>query len=483
MDDFETQQSDLRDRLQTSRQGTRYQNPQGRMVGGIYVAPNPLEYLSEALRSANAGRNAQLATQELKDLQGKRQTAIADALRNFGDKSTGAPAVASTTTPTQMPSFDEADAASMQGVEGYGATTGAQAARAPDLKGAYSGLLNAPDATLRQMGMKGVAEMAQQDAAKAQQQQYFGILQKAQTPQQAIAAGVPYETAKQYYESQNLGKTEVGRTAEVEGPNGEKLIQQFDKFGSPVGKPMPGYMAPQTVNQGNKITFAKPIPGQSFNVNMSPGESARLAQSDRQFNITQNQPIFNADAGGFVYKPTAQAPQGGVVKVEGLGNKPLNESQGNATTYGIRMAEADKVLKGLEDQGLRDTGKIRAGVGGIVGAVPLIGESLRGGTDNIFNALPSIMGGLSSEQQQALQARVNFVTAVLRKESGASISPAEFATAEKNYFPAPGDTDAVVKQKQAARQQSLRGMKIQAGPGASQIGGGTGTAAPTSSGW
>jgi hypothetical protein len=166
MDDFETQQADLRGRLQTARQGTRYQNPQGRMVGRMYVAPNPLEYLSEALRSANAGREAQMATGELQDLQGKRQTAIADALRNFGDKSTGAPAVASTTTPTQMPSFDEADAASMQGVQGYGATTGAQAARAPDMRAAYGALMNAPDAAMRSAGMTGMARIPELEAAQ-----------------------------------------------------------------------------------------------------------------------------------------------------------------------------------------------------------------------------------------------------------------------------------------------------------------------------
>jgi hypothetical protein len=194
-----------------------------------------------------------------------------------------------------------------------------------------------------------------------------------------------------------------------------------------------------------------------------------LAQSDKQFNITQNQPVFNADAGGFVYKPTAQAPQGGVVKVEGLGNKPLNESQGNATMFGLRMAEADKLLKPLENSGVKDTGKLRAGVSGTLGAIPLIGDSLRGGSDNVFNVLPSIMGGLNQDQQATLNARVNFITAVLRKESGAAISPGEFITAEKLYFPAPGDPPQIVQQKQAARQQAITGIKAQAGPGAKNI--------------
>ena len=67
------------------------------------------------------------------------------------------------------------------------------------------------------------------------------------------------------------------------------------------------------------------------------------------------------------------------------------------------------------------------------------------------------------------------------KESGASISPTEFATAEKNYFPAPGDSETVVKQKQDARDMAIKAMKLQAGPGAKFIGGQTGSV--TSSGW
>jgi hypothetical protein len=91
------------------------------------------------------------------------------------------------------------------------------------------------------------------------------------------------------------------------------------------------------------------------------------------------------------------------------------------------------------------------------------------GTDNIFNVLPTVLGGLNEDQQKAVQGRVNFITAVLRKESGASIAPTEFATAEKNYFPAPGDSEAIVKQKQQARETAIQAMKLQAGKGAKYI--------------
>lgn len=201
---------------------------------------------------------------------------------------------------------------------------------------------------------------------------------------------------------------------------------------------------------------------------MSPGEAARLAQDRAQFQTTQNAPVFNQESQVWVTKPVNGVS--GVIPVAGLENsKPLTESQGNAVAYGMRMAETNKLLKELESTGLKDTGKIRAGVGGTVGAIPLIGDSLSRGVDNVFNVLPSIMGGLSEDQQKNLAARVNFITASLRKESGASISPSEFINEEKKYFPAPGDTAAVIKQKQDARETAIKAMKIQAGRGSKEI--------------
>jgi hypothetical protein len=149
----------------------------------------------------------------------------------------------------------------------------------------------------------------------------------------------------------------------------------------------------------------------------------------------------------------------------------LTESQGNATAYGMRMQEANKILTDLEAQGKKDTGVIKGVVGSTVGLVPFIGDKLEDASGSIFNALPQVLGGLSPEQQKVAQARINFITALLRKESGAAISASEFATAEKNYFPKPGEGADVIKQKQQARETAIKAMQIQAGPGAKQMGG------------
>jgi len=153
----------------------------------------------------------------------------------------------------------------------------------------------------------------------------------------------------------------------------------------------------------------------------------------------------------------------------GASNKPMTESQGNATAFGMRMANSNDLLKNLETKGVTSTGAIGGTAGAVVGLVPFVGDKLSAGVDNIYNVLPQVLGGYSPEQQQVLNGRINFVTALLRKESGMAISPGEFSTAEKLYFPRPGDDATVIKQKQNARDLAIKTMKVQAGPGAKQI--------------
>jgi hypothetical protein len=176
--------------------------------------------------------------------------------------------------------------------------------------------------------------------------------------------------------------------------------------------------------------------------------------------------------------PGARAPSAGAVVPEaapaagvplrGKGTA-LTETQSNATAFGLRMKEANSILTSLEKSGVKNTGLISNVAGSIVGVVPLIGDKLTGMTESVFNVLPQIMGGLSPEQQQVAQARLNFITANLRKESGATLLPSEFITEEKKYFPKPGDDATVIAQKQKARNLALKAMEIQAGPGAKNI--------------
>jgi len=76
------------------------------------------------------------------------------------------------------------------------------------------------------------------------------------------------------------------------------------------------------------------------------------------------------------------------------------------------------------------------------------------------------------------QAISEFATAILRKESGAAISPSEYEGISKTYFVQPGDDDATIRVKQHARAVALNGMKLSASP---DMGGGI--AEPIPSTW
>jgi len=70
---------------------------------------------------------------------------------------------------------------------------------------------------------------------------------------------------------------------------------------------------------------------------------------------------------------------------------------------------------------------------------------------------------LSDQQQMYIQASHDWIRAKLRKESGAVIAKEEMAKEYATYFPMPGDSDGVRKQKQAARRIAERGMGRESG--------------------
>jgi hypothetical protein len=146
------------------------------------------------------------------------------------------------------------------------------------------------------------------------------------------------------------------------------------------------------------------------------------------------------------------------------GGKPLTETQGNAVSFGARAVEANRIATDLEKQGVTNTGVIRTVAGGVLGGAPIVGDKLEQSVRSTFNVLPTYLGGPNPQQQQNDQARRDFVSAVLRKESGAAISASEYANEEKKYFPQLGDSDQVIKQKQNSRIKAIEGLKSQAGP-------------------
>jgi hypothetical protein len=170
--------------------------------------------------------------------------------------------------------------------------------------------------------------------------------------------------------------------------------------------------------------------------------SANIAAADRRHNETiaegktqivqtDNGPVLvnKADGSGKAVTGPDGQPLPGITK-------PLNDSQSKALLFGTRAQESHKVLNQLATEGTK------ASVPG--SRAPLIG---------------GVISSMSSDNQQMLdQAKRDFMTAVLRRESGASISSGEFETADKQYFPQIGDSPKVIAQKTRNRDLAIKGI-------------------------
>lgn len=133
-----------------------------------------------------------------------------------------------------------------------------------------------------------------------------------------------------------------------------------------------------------------------------------------------------------------------------LNPQPPSEGQAKAVMFGARMDAADQELRQLAERGvLMGSLANRAAE-----SVPMVGGALRMLTNQTVGPLA----------QRAEQAERDFINAVLRRESGAVISPMEFANARLQYFPQPGDSPEVVERKAANRRIAIEGMRAEAGP-------------------
>ena len=124
----------------------------------------------------------------------------------------------------------------------------------------------------------------------------------------------------------------------------------------------------------------------------------------------------------------------------------FNEGQGKAAGFTDRMLQSEGILSGLNGEGgVQDQGTSALQTG--LSAVPGVGNYLT-----------------SANRQKFEQAKRDFINAQLRRESGAAISPTEFDSANKQYFPTPGDSAEVIQQKAANRRAAVEAMGREGGP-------------------
>lgn len=208
--------------------------------------------------------------------------------------------------------------------------------------------------------------------------------------------------------------------------------------------------------RGQDMTAATAKAGQGVTIRGQNLTDARAREANNKGQYDAERGVL-VDPRTAVSRPVVDASGAPIAAKE----KPLTESQGKATGMALRAQRANDILNALEDSGETNRGIIKQAAGHL----PLIG----GGAEMGVNMLPGVMGGPSENQQKVEQGRRDFINAVLRVESGASISPSEFQNAERQYFPMPGDTPAVIAQKRQARQTEIDGLKLQSGPGEKKI--------------
>lgn len=282
--------------------------------------------------------------------------------------------------------------------------------------------------------------------------------------QRALAAGLDPKDIQAYASLQDIGRPEVARQVDIEGPQGQKLVQNLDKFGRPVGQPMPAYTAPVQVDTGRGVQFVRPQAGMNLPKQPSFGDQIAMgnlgvAQERLALDkVDKQKPQLNLEAGGWVYPPTETNPAGLVIPVVGGGSlKPPTEGQGKAVLFGARMQSSNQTLEELAKQGYQTPSYAKSAAE----SVPLVGGML----GRAVSSTPIV----SQQEQRLEQAQRDFINAVLRRESGAVIAPSEFDNAQKQYFPQFGDSPEVIAQKQRNRETALRGIQYEAGPHAKAI--------------
>lgn len=140
--------------------------------------------------------------------------------------------------------------------------------------------------------------------------------------------------------------------------------------------------------------------------------------------------------------PVPQPNQPTVTTIQKKTEKPSNEQNLNAG-FANRLNSAQDALDELDREGYSEPSN----------------------KDRLLDRVPGVNNYLTSDNFQKLElAQRNFITAQLRRESGAAISQSEFEEAKKLYFPQPGEGSDIVAKKRAIREMAIANMAQSAGP-------------------
>lgn len=183
---------------------------------------------------------------------------------------------------------------------------------------------------------------------------------------------------------------------------------------------------------------------------------------------------LEADAGGmkdFYDVPQAAAILGDPKKAEEMGavfggRIPRGAISPTAAVIGREATLAKPGVSDFAARGFADKARQAIGsLGKLIGAG--FDPSAKSGA--AADLMPNLF--LSDNRQAYNQTKLQFVNAILRRESGAAIPDTEMEKYNKQYFPEPGDGPQTLAQKAEARELAARGLEQEAKKVPSSLGG------------
>lgn len=175
---------------------------------------------------------------------------------------------------------------------------------------------------------------------------------------------------------------------------------------------------------------------------MTPAQKANLDLAERRTRVAE-EAAARGPAAPSSYQEYDRAKSEPAYAAYLSERKPATDTQAKTATFVDRLGQAHKIITDQE--------KVLEKHPWQAGANYVLGEEL---------ANPM----LGADMQQSLQAQRNFINSVLRRESGAVISPSEFDSARIQYFPQIGDEPEKIALKRQNRLTVINGMSREAGP-------------------
>lgn len=270
----------------------------------------------------------------------------------------------------------------------------------------------------------------------------IGLL-TTRTPQEGIAQGIGLLSQQSELERQRRlddleRKYKEAQIKHLDDPESAfgKLIKERNSL--PEGSPERALFDAQIKKENTVTAYGYPMP-----VIGPDGKPTFAARGD----------ILSGD-----YKPMSSVPKppsGFAFDVDENGNQTLVPVAGGPADPALKVPTEFQAKSGIYASRIENSNSIIADKSGrddvnpwekTKASIPLLGNYL-----------------VSDDYQKVDQAKRDFVNATLRQESGATITPAEFNNAEKQYFPQPGDSKEVIEQKARNRQIVLEEMRNNAG--------------------